>query len=1024
MYIIQSLIIFADLFLLHNFRILKFFIGFLFFFLIWFSVVDAQDGGIDFYNLTEKDGLCDNIIFDIHKDRNNILWVGTQTGLSRFDGKNFYNFKQIGENGRFVSNTVSCLTSEKSGKLWGGTHNGIFSFNPQTGKFKVYFPYAQSKFNYFLNIFCSSNDEIYISGVGSILRYNKTTDSFEKWKEYDKNDKLLNSYGVSKNKMLFDEENHCFWIGFTDGIGKWDYLNDILTTNINEPSNPLYGKRSVGGLTKSKDGQCWFFDQTNQKMISYDPCTSRETKIIEFEKTKPKLSVTSSLITSDGKIWLSDWNYNLRLIDQKNNNESFDIKNSEKSNDIGSNFFWAAYEDENNSIWFGTLNGLSTCNLKTQIYKRKKINHLITLFDSFQIQEAVENPYDNSWWITTNGPFLIHYFPASHTFFQYSLEEFKTNYLNKIPRFVKRVYFQPKGVLLLTDTGLWSKDASNTKFLFVPSMLDVIKNFRPTGEYQAPHWVFHDESRILIWNEKTNEKKWISDSVFIGNGLSKIFQRGNGSIVGLTFSNYLVFHHDGQKSWIDSTIYKALYNQTGYISDIRMDSQEKIWLACKGVGLGMYDLNTQKFKLWSDKDGMADKDLHSITLDSSGNVWGLYWNKITLFNPRKNIFLNFKIPYGENKLNYSNLLTTRSDGVVMATVGNDIFEVSPENLYISSKIIKPSFNSVRIADKVFFNTDKLIKLSPIENHLQISFGLLVDPSSFPHTFEYILEGADSKWNQNMGASEITFSKLTPGKYKFKLRAINKSNNWTSEEVTFPFVIASPFYKQIWFIGLVSFLFIWGLWRYFSAKIKVKEDFNMLRVKAHNLEKEKAQMMFDNLKQQLNPHFLFNSLTSLSALINLDQDLASNFLSKMSDMYRYILKNGDLETVPLKDELTFVDTYYQLQKTRFGEGLKLIINVDDAFSMHLIAPVTLQNMMENAIKHNIIDIDTPLIINIFTEGEYLIVQNNSQPKKNVETSNKKGLEQLKTLYKYLTRKPVIIEDSDIYFIIKIPLIQNT
>ena len=1003
---------------------MKYFTGLLLFLLLRLPGIDAQESGIDFYNLTEKDGLCDNIIFDIHKDKHNILWIGTQTGLSRFDGKNFYNFKQIGENGRFVSNTVSCLTSDKSGMLWAGTHHGIFSFNPLTGKFKVYFPNAQSKLNYFLNIFCSSNDEIYVSGVGSILRYNKKTDSFEKWKEYDKNDKFLNTFGVQKNKMLFDEENHCFWLGMSDGIRKWDYLNDTTTTNVNEPSNPLYRKRAVGAMTKSKDGQYWFFDHSNQKMICYDPCTSRETKIIAFEKTKPKLSVISSLVTSDGKIWLSDWNYNLRLIDQKNDNKSIDVKNSEKSNDIGSNFFWTSYEDENNSIWFGTLNGLSTYNLKTQIYKGKKINHLVSLLDSVQIQEVVENPYDKSWWITTSGPYVVQYFPASHSYCQHSLEEFKTNHLSKIPRFIKRVNFQPKAVLLLTDTGIWTKNASNKTFQFVPSMIDLNKDFQPTGEYQAPNWFFHDESRILIWNERTNEKKWISDAVFSENGLSKIFHRRDNSIVGLTFSNYLVFHHDGQKSWIDSTIYNALYNQTGYLADVRMDSQEKLWLACKGVGLGMYDLKTRKFKLWSDNDGMADKDLHSITLDSSGNIWGLYWNKITLFNPNKNIFLNFIIPYGKNKLNYSNVLTTRSDGKVMATVGNDIFELSHENLYISSKIIKPSISSVRIADKVFFNTDKLIKLSPIENHLQISFGLLVDPSSFPHTFEYILEGADTKWNQNRSASEITFSNLSPGKYKFKLRAVNKSNNWTSEEVTLPFVIASPFYKKIWFIGLITLLFIWSLWRYFSAKIKLKEDFNLLRLKAQNLEKEKAQMMFDNLKQQLNPHFLFNSLTSLSALINLDQDLASNFLSKMSDMYRYILKNGDLETVSLKDELTFVDIYYQLQKTRFGEGLKLIINVDDAFSMHLIAPVTLQNMMENAIKHNIIDIDTPLIINIYTEGEYLIVQNNRQSKKNVETSNKKGLEQLKTLYKYLTRKPVIIEDLDLYFIIKIPLIQNT
>ncbi|MFZ1581924.1 MAG: histidine kinase [Saprospiraceae bacterium] len=1003
---------------------MKFFIVLLLFLLIGLPVIDAQNDGIDFYNLTEKDGLCDNIIFDLHKDRNNILWVGTQTGLSRFDGKNFYNFKQIGENGKFVSNTVSCLTSDKSGMLWGGTHNGVFSFNPHNGKFKVYYPNVQSKLNYFLNIFCSSNDEIYVSGVGSILRYNKKTDSFEKWKEYDKNDKLLNTYGVPKNKMLFDEENHCFWIGFTDGIGKWDYLNDIFTTNASESSNSLYKKRSVGGLTKSSDGQCWFFDHTNQKMISYDPCTSKETKIIGFEKTKPKLSVASSLVTCDGKIWLSDWNYNLRLIDQKNDNKSFDIKNSEKSNAIGSNFFWTSFEDENNSVWFGTLNGLSTYNSKAQIYKGKKVNKLISLLDTFMIQEIEENPKDNSWWILLSGPYLVQYFPSYHTFHEYPLKDFIPNHSNEVPSLVKKVYFQNNVVYILTDKGFWSQTDRNFNFKYAATVLDGINNFKPIGEYQAPYWYFYDNFKILKWNEITKEKKWILDPTFIDNGVGKIFHTSNGSFLGVTQKNYLIVHIDGQKSSTDSTIYKALYNQTGYLSDIEIDNNENIWFSCKGVGLGMYSLKTKKFKLWSDNDGMADKDLHQITLDKKGNVWGLYWNKVLIFNPNKNIFLNYKIPYSENKLDYSNFLTTRSDGVVMATVGNDIFEMSPENLYFSPEYIKPSFSSIRFADSIFFDTDKIIKLHHTENRLSINFGLMVDPASFPHTFEYILEGAESTWNHKTVASEITYSNLTPGSYKFRLRAVNKGNNWTSEERSLQFVISSPFYKQIWFVTLVIFSFGLALWYYLSTKMKVSEDLNALRIRAHNLEKEKAQMMFDNLKQQLNPHFLFNSLTSLSALINLDQSLASNFLSKMADMYRYILKNGDSETVLLKDELIFVETYYQLQKTRFGNGLILTVNVDDAFSMHLIAPVTLQNMMENAIKHNIIDIDSPLVINIFTEGEYLIVQNNSQPKKNVETSNKKGLEQLKTLYKYLTRKPVIIEDLDVYFIIKIPLIQNT
>jgi len=201
----------------------------------------------------------------------------------------------------------------------------------------------------------------------------------------------------------------------------------------------------------------------------------------------------------------------------------------------------------------------------------------------------------------------------------------------------------------------------------------------------------------------------------------------------------------------------------------------------------------------------------------------------------------------------------------------------------------------------------------------------------------------------------------------------------------------------------------------------KEKLMMLESKAQLLEKEKVMVMYESLKQQLNPHFLFNSLTSLSGLIETDQQVAGNFLEQMSGIYRYILKNGDNETVFLKDEIEFVQLYINLQQTRFKKGLQVNINVPEEYMHYKIAPVNLQNLIENAIKHNIIDSSSPLVIDIFIEGDYIVVKNNLQKKKVVETSNKKGLEQFASLYKYLSRLPVEITETPINFQIKIPLI---
>ena len=180
-------------------------------------------------------------------------------------------------------------------------------------------------------------------------------------------------------------------------------------------------------------------------------------------------------------------------------------------------------------------------------------------------------------------------------------------------------------------------------------------------------------------------------------------------------------------------------------------------------------------------------------------------------------------------------------------------------------------------------------------------------------------------------------------------------------------------------------------------------------------------MYESLKQQLNPHFLFNSLTSLSGLIETDQKMAGNFLAQMSKIYRYILKNRDSELVTLSEEINFVQSYIDLQKTRFKNGLQVKITGSSEYDQKKIAPVTLQNLIENAIKHNIIDQDTPLIIEIFTDNGYLLVRNNLQKKHMVETSNQQGLLNLRTLYQYLTDKPVIIKEDNSHFLIGVPLI---
>lgn len=191
--------------------------------------------------------------------------------------------------------------------------------------------------------------------------------------------------------------------------------------------------------------------------------------------------------------------------------------------------------------------------------------------------------------------------------------------------------------------------------------------------------------------------------------------------------------------------------------------------------------------------------------------------------------------------------------------------------------------------------------------------------------------------------------------------------------------------------------------------------------AAELEKEKALVQYDNLKNQLNPHFLFNSLTSLNSLIYENPQLASEFLQQLSKVFRYVLENKEKNSVAVATEVSFVTNYVELMKTRFAGALQVNFNISEEAQDMKIVPVTLQILIENATKHNITSTTQPLTINIYDRGGYMVIENNLQKKHIVETSNGHGLANLKNLYFFISEHKVEVVDNGKIFAVKVPLV---
>jgi len=205
------------------------------------------------------------------------------------------------------------------------------------------------------------------------------------------------------------------------------------------------------------------------------------------------------------------------------------------------------------------------------------------------------------------------------------------------------------------------------------------------------------------------------------------------------------------------------------------------------------------------------------------------------------------------------------------------------------------------------------------------------------------------------------------------------------------------------------------------------DYAITKYKQVEEEKEMLRQLsfreeFDSLKNQVNPHFLFNCFNTLSSLIREDKETADLFLNELSKVYRYLLKNNEEGLSTVANEIRFVHSYYRLLQTRYGEAIKLQVTTVPRYDAFLLPSLTLQLLIENAVKHNILARSTPLEIEIFTRDDrQLVVRNNLQRRTVKVPSNKIGLKNIRLKYELLQQDGFAITQDETSFMVTLPLL---
>ena len=363
----------------------------------------------------------------------------------------------------------------------------------------------------------------------------------------------------------------------------------------------------------------------------------------------------------------------------------------------------------------------------------------------------------------------------------------------------------------------------------------------------------------------------------------------------------LVIYDPGAKKIKLLTIKDSLISDTRF-SSFAEDKNGIIWIGSEN-GLVAYDPAKNKSRFFTGENGLPSDRTNCLMVDYQNRLWIGTSNGLCVMNRDRDHIRRFDINDGlpSNQFNEQAAYCTK-DGLFVFPTYQGFAVFRPEDYKVNKSTVPLYITSFKISEKELRTTTNIEELKNIhlrynQNFFRIELAGLNYMNPFQCTYAYKLEPFDKDWIYT-NKKEINYTNVPAGEFVFHYKVITDNPNWNVSEKTLQISIAAVFDETWWFRLLIVAAIVAGLITFYRYRINHRERVLLLQSKAQLLEKEKALVMYESLKQQLNPHFLFNSLTSLSSLIQQDQKIAKQFLDQMSKIYRYILKNSDTKFVPL------------------------------------------------------------------------------------------------------------------------------
>jgi len=847
----------------------------------------------------------------LFQDSNGYIWIGTKGGVSRYDGVDFVNYS-VNEglpDGRIVD-----INEDENGNIWILTNSGLSVFNGRS--FTFYPPKMKMYFKRRHLVFDNNGNIWVIGGVfkSKLVRFSNGSyeaidfplrNKYEKISGliYDKkNDCLILSTRDRSNSFLYSYQNNKFK---REQIkNSWLYLfpenNLIVEHKFKNDKNP----QPLIILSK--------FDNGRRKEIF------RSSDVIENPK---QLNDSSYIFTSYSYIPNNPLNY---IVNGKLQPNPVRI---DQLNDI--------LQDNESNIWLAAEKGL----------------YRIVPFKNFTKKD---NMPDYVWAIQEDraGRIWFTSYSDDHLYFKEGTEikkypeKFSTGYF-----FIGATRLKNGDILFPYLYGIMGYNNKSFYKMKLPEVAATFWIYEDTVDsklYIGNHegLIIKDNNRYKVNRRFTKEKDDIILST-VRNKKGELWFITRKAFGILNRSDTLIMHNDTIKGamcmicdynnnlWIGTNNGLFLYNYKGFtkiyhhelktmIGSIRqIDSTRFVYGGLRGIGIfnlekfylkhnnltGIKNINAEEFiNYYTQSHGFLGEEVGQagIFKSSKGQIWIPTNNNVVMFDP-KDLKRNSCPP----KTHITQFLTSTD---------NTDWEVE------SGKTTKFEYN---------------------KSNIRIEFIGISLTAPDMVKYKYRLKGFNNNWSNETKERYVTYTNLTPGEYTFELFACNNNNIWTSIPVTKSFEIVPAWWQTLWFkvISIIMQMLFAGL---------IIMYFYHRRIKKRHLDDKLHNLQLKSMQSQLYPHLLFNMTSAAGAVIfKEDKEKAYDFVVKISKFMRLALEDTKRLYKSLQDELSFVETYLQLQKIRFPERFNYEINVDDDVDLSTQIPqMTIQTYVENAVKHGL------------------------------------------------------------------------